>query len=302
MKTHTPAISDGRNEVSTYVSMSSTVPVQASTDAQVVNMWLHGKSPATQKSYHWETLRFAEHVGKPLRDVTLGDVQAYASSLEHYKPATQARALAAVKSLFTFAHRIGYIAFDPAAVVQLPKRKDDLAARIMPEAAVQRILATTTGRNHAIVRLLYGAGLRAAELVGLRWKDVQPREDAGQVTVYGKGGKTRAVKVSRTTWDTLEALRTDTTAADAPVFVSRKKHGQLTTVQVFRIVRDAAKNAGIPGNVSPHWLRHCHASHALDRQCPIHLLQGTLGHASVSTTSRYLHARPDASSSEFVPA
>ena len=66
------------------------------------------------------------------------------------------------------------------------------------------------------------------------------------------------------------------------------------------IVRQAAKQAGVTGTVSPHWLRHAHASHALDHGAPIHLVQATLGHASVSTTSAYLHARPGDSSARYL--
>lgn len=62
----------------------------------------------------------------------------------------------------------------------------------------------------------------------------------------------------------------------------------------------AAARAGLPAEVSAHWLRHAHASHALDRGAPIHLVQATLGHASVATTGRYLHARPSASSARFL--
>lgn len=71
--------------------------------------------------------------------------------------------------------------------------------------------------------------------------------------------------------------------------------------QVWRIVRRAAKRAGIDKEVSCHWLRHAHASHALDRGAPIHLVQATLGHSSISTTGRYLHARPTESSSSYLP-
>ena len=66
------------------------------------------------------------------------------------------------------------------------------------------------------------------------------------------------------------------------------------------IVRQAAERAGVAADVSPHWLRHAHASHALDRGAPIHLVQSTLGHASVSTTSCYLHAKPGDSSARFL--
>ena len=72
--------------------------------------------------------------------------------------------------------------------------------------------------------------------------------------------------------------------------------------RVLRIVQEAAKGAGVEGGVSPHWLRYAHATHSLERGAPIHLVQATLGHASVATTSRYLHARPSQSSAEFIVA
>jgi len=74
----------------------------------------------------------------------------------------------------------------------------------------------------------------------------------------------------------------------------------LQPTAVLRIVRRAAQRAGMNVAVSPHWLRHAHASHALDRGAPIHLVQATLGHASIITTGRYLHARPTDSSSRFL--
>jgi integrase/recombinase XerD len=62
----------------------------------------------------------------------------------------------------------------------------------------------------------------------------------------------------------------------------------------------AAQRAGFEGKVSPHWLRHAHATHALERGAPIHLVQATLGHTSVATTGRYLHARPTDSSARYL--
>jgi integrase/recombinase XerD len=85
------------------------------------------------------------------------------------------------------------------------------------------------------------------------------------------------------------------------MFPSRKGGGHLDASQVRRIVYAAAKKAGLEQKVSPHWMRHAHASHALDRSAPIHLVQATLGHSSVSTTGRYLHARPTESSSFYLP-
>jgi integrase/recombinase XerD len=98
----------------------------------------------------------------------------------------------------------------------------------------------------------------------------------------------------------LLAVRGDAGPVDA-IFASRKGGGHLDPSQVRRIVYMAARKAGLEQKVSPHWMRHAHASHALDRSAPIHLVQATLGHASVSTTGRYLHARPTESSSFYLP-
>jgi integrase/recombinase XerD len=268
-------------------------------DAQLVALWLHGRSVQTRVTYGRDVARFRAAVAVPLAQVTLGDLQAFADELAHLAPATQARILSAIKSLLAFGHRLGLLPVNVGAPLRLPKIKNDLAARILDEAAVQRLLALEPSRrNRALLRLTYGAGLRVSEVCALRWQDLQPRDaGAGQVTVYGKGGKTRTVLVTAGTWAELEGLGRG--AATAPVFVSRKG-GPLTREQVFRIVQAAARRAGIAANVSPHWLRHAHASHALDRGAPIHLVQATLGHASVATTGRYLHARPTESSAKYL--
>jgi integrase/recombinase XerD len=88
-------------------------------------------------------------------------------------------------------------------------------------------------------------------------------------------------------------------APDDPVFRSRKG-GALDPSQVLRIVQAAAQRAGLEAKVSPHWLRHGYASHALDRGAPVHLVAATLGHASIATTGRYAHARPSDSSSRYL--
>jgi site-specific recombinase XerC len=96
------------------------------------------------------------------------------------------------------------------------------------------------------------------------------------VTVYGKGGKTRAVLLPAPVWRDLEALREESAADEGPVFRSRKG-GPLTARQAQRLVDAAARRAGLRAGVSPHWLRHAHATHALERGAPIHLGQATLG-------------------------
>ena len=119
-----------------------------------------------------------------------------------------------------------------------------------------------------------------------------------QDSPIGKNGRTRSIALTAPLWSELTALR-GIAGAEEPVFPSRSGK-LLDRGRVRVIVRLAAKRAGVADAVSPHWLRHAHASHALDHGAPIHLVQATLGHSSVATTSSYLHARPGDSSARFL--
>ncbi len=300
----------------------------ADRDAELIGLWLHGRSPHTQRAYRADVRRFLCFAGKGLHQATLADLQAFADALarEVAAPAegtlvgppsvsdpetaprpplcaaSRARILSSVKSVLAFGHRLGLLPVDVGAALRLPGLRSRLAERILPEPDVQRMLALEPGaRNRALLRLLYAAGLRVSEICGLCWRDLSERGDAGQVSVLGKGGKTRTVLLSPATWHELRQLRASGAGEpQGPVFRSRTKGGHLDPSQVLRIVRAAAKRAGLETNVSPHWMRHAHASHALDRGAPIHLVQQTLGHASVATTGRYLHARPNDSSARYL--
>jgi integrase/recombinase XerD len=115
-----------------------------------------------------------------------------------------------------------------------------------------------------------------------------------QLSIAGKGGKLRQVLLPETVSRSRLSLRGDAGAND-PVFASRKG-GPLTQQGVDAMVKRAAKAAGINAKVSPHWPRHSHGSHAIDRGASLPEVQATLGHGNISTTSGYLHARPDSSS------
>ena len=279
---------------------AAAVPRQAEHDDQLITMWLHGRPKTTRRAYERHVERFLALTGKPLAMITVGDVQDFADSMAHLAPRSRNQGPSAVKSLLTYGQRIGYLSFNVGAVVKLEKVGNDLAQRILPEDAVQRMLHTSASpRNRAILRLLYGGGLRVSELVRLKWKDVQERNDGGQVTVFGKGGKTRHVLLSAATWEELVKLRNGGDP-DSPVFPSRRGGGRLDPSAAWRIVRKAAARAGIDGNVSPHWLRHAHASHALERGAPVALVRDTLRHSSVSRTNGYLHARPNDRSARYL--
>lgn len=286
------------------IQVVASAPVaQATSDEDMILRWIgRYRSPATQKGYRFDIGAFRQFTSKPLRAVTFGDVQDFAATLAHLAPPTVARRLSAVKSLLSFAHRLGYIPFNVGGVVETPHIKDKLAERIMSESDVQHMLREEKHpRNAALLRLVYGAGLRVSEACGLRWRDMVARDDAGQCSVFGKGGKTRVILLPAALWNHIAALRNGA-GRDDWVFRSRKKGGPLVPMQVHRIVKAAARRAKLPDSISAHWLRHAHASHALDRGAPVHVVQTTLGHASLQTTTRYSHARPGDSSARYLTA
>ena len=275
-----------------------------SQDAKLVELWLSIKTSShTRRAYAAEAARFIAFVNKPLSWVTLTDLHAWAEHLRQgsLKPASQNRAITTLKSLLSFAQETGYVTFNVGAAVKLRSNRDTLAQRILEESQVARLIdAAPEGRNRVLLKLLYVSGVRVSEVRGLKWCDALARQEGGQITVFGKGGRTRTILLKAKVWQQLQSLKGEAKAVD-PIFRSRKGGGALDVSQVRRIVYAAAKKAGLEQKVSPHWMRHAHASHALDRSAPIHLVQATLGHASVSTTGRYLHARPTESSSFYLP-
>jgi integrase/recombinase XerD len=283
-------------------SAAAEAPAQASSDREMVALWLGTfRSKHTRDAYCRDARAFLDFAAVPLHAVTVRVIQAYAGTLEHFAPATQARKLSAVKSLIALAHRLGYLLFDVGTPIQLPAVKDRLSERILSEWQVQRLLESVRdARDSAMLRLIYSAGLRVSEAVTLCWRDLAERGDAGQITVLGKGGKTRVVLLPAPIWARLIPLRGNA-GPDRAVFRSRQG-GSLTRSQVHRIVKSAAKRAKLPPAVSVHFLRHAHVSHALDRGAPVHVVRATVGHASLETTTRYSHARPDDSSSRYLKA
>lgn len=261
------------------------------TDDDLLELWLHGKSRHTQRACREDIGIFRAFSGKSLRATYLSDLQRYADALTG-APATRARRLKALKSLLSFAARLGYMPFNVGAAIRGPKVEQKLAERILSERQVFALLEAVedNARDHAMIRLLYNGGLRVSELLVLRWRNLID----GVANVTGKGGKTRVVRLSRGTWQEIQALRTDDAFSDDFVF-------PMSTCNAWKRVKRAARLAGIKDlPVSPHFLRHSHGTHALRRGADLATVRDTLGHESISTTGRYLHARPDKSSGDYL--
>ncbi len=157
------------NSLAPMIAVGSTGPVafprQAETDDQLLRLWLHGRPGNTTRAYSADVDQFIAFVGKRLQSITVGDLQEFADTLAELSDASRARKLSAVKSLLSYGHRIGYLPFNVGAPVRLPRIKDTIAERILPEETVLKMLALEPKpRNQAVLRLLYGAGLRVSEL------------------------------------------------------------------------------------------------------------------------------------------
>ena len=270
----------------------------AATDAGLVQLWLEGKRSAhTRRAYARDVAAFLDSLaasGRSLRTATVADASGFVNRLEG-APASRARTASAVKSLLTFGQKTGYLAFNVGSVLEVPRVPNDLAERILEEHEVKALLeAAGKGRDGLLVRFLYASGARVSEACALRWEHLHVmgtgKRAVAFVTLHGKGEKTRHVAISSKVTADLLKLRGDA-PLDAFVF-STASGGPVHPANVAKFVSACAARAGIKRAVSPHWLRHAHASHALDRGAPVSLVQSSLGHASLATTGRYTHAKP----------
>ncbi len=274
-------------------------------DDGLVALWLHGRPASTTRVYRRELESLRHQLvqsGTNLTTATLEQLQRHLAAIAAKAPRTRAKAIAAIRSFYRFHQKVGTIATDPSLALVAPKVPRDLAERILDQADIAKLIcAPATPAERAILRLLYVAGLRASELAGLYWRQVAPRANReGQVTVTGKGDKTRSVLIPADLYRALVDLKVNAQPSD-PVFPSARDPAKpIGTRSLLRVIKRAAAAAGLADKVSTHWLRHSHASHALDNGAPLHLVRDTLGHASISTTDRYLHARPNDGSARYL--
>lgn len=281
----------------------------ARSDDDLVRLWLAPRPKSTVKAYGAD-LEWWRSRGVPpaagLRALRLTHIAPGLAELDEGSPATRARRVAAIRSLLSFGHRVGYLPLNIGAVLKLPPVPNKLAERILEPDEVMRLLAAAAAaprqgvRDHCFVRVAYVSGARVDELVRLNFEHIHAASKGGaSLTLRGKGGKTRHVWVTPGTADELVELAKAQGVEKGPVFVNRFGK-RLSVRSAERLVEAATKRAKLQGKVSPHWLRHGHATHALERGAPIHQVAADLGHSSVATTSRYLHVRPGDGSARYL--
>jgi tyrosine recombinase XerC len=208
-----------------------------------------------------------------------------------YSRRAAARKLSSVKSFFKFLCWDGVLDYNPARGVKTPKLEKRLPG-FLTQSQIEEALNIAgddpvSRRDRAILEVLYGAGLRAAELVGLNIDDIDFSGET--IKVRGKGQKERILPLGQMAKKSLEQLLTLRNGAPEPaVFLS--KHGKrLSTRELQRIVKRRLLQIGDASGAHPHILRHSFATHLLERGADIRAVQELLGHSSLATTQVYTH-------------
>jgi integrase/recombinase XerC len=284
-----------------------------------------GASPHTLRAYRREITQFAayltEHFGAgvDLRRVEHTHIRGYLAALyaQGLSKASAARAVAAIRSWYKWLAKMGYVEQNAAALVATPKLPKHLP-RVPTIEQMNRALdggpksrlggAAWPARDAVIVELLYGCGIRNAELVGLDIRDIQWANEA--IRVHGKGNKQRDVPLGDAAAVALRAYLRERQAklleagkssealllsfrlkpSGAGESPDKRKIGgalRLTTRSVGRIVKTMAIAHGMAAETHPHTLRHAFGTHMLEEGADLRAIQELLGHERLSTTQRY---------------
>jgi integrase/recombinase XerD len=256
-------------------------------------------SPRTVDAYRRDLEDVTAFLGGSPADATDERLAEYVASMRARGLAatTIARRIAALRSFYKHQMLIGARRDNPAAELALPKRARTLPRTLSPGEA-ERLIEAATGtspralRDRALVELLYGAGLRVSEAVGLERSGVDLEHRL--VRCIGKGSKERVVPIGREAAEALRRYlahgRPHLDRRHRPELYLNAKGGALTRAGVFLILRRLAGKAGLePERIHPHLLRHSFATHLLEGGADLRSVQEMLGHADLATTERYTH-------------
>jgi len=257
------------------------------------------RAPRTVDAYRRDLEHVSAFLGASPATASTDDLERYLADLRAAgrAPSTLARRTAALRTFYRHQQLLGERQDNPAAELDLPRRRPKLPRTLSPGEA-ERLIDAASGtqprdlRDRALVELLYGAGLRVSEAVSLEKASIAL--DDRLVRCVGKGGKERIVPIGR---HAVEALRRYLSRGrphldrrHRPELFLNAQGGPLTRAGAFLILKRRAEKAGLdPARVHPHLLRHSFATHLLEGGADLRSVQEMLGHADLSTTELYTH-------------
>jgi integrase/recombinase XerD len=257
------------------------------------------RAPRTVEAYRADLAKLAATLGHSPATATTHELERWVAQMraDGLAATTVGRRVAAVRSFFRHQQLLGARTDNPAAELELPKRTRRLPRTLSP-AEAERLIEAANGttpralRDAALVELLYGAGLRVSEAVGLEKGGVDLEQRL--VRTIGKGNKERVVPVGRAAVEALRRYlargRPFLDTRHRPELFLNAKGGPLTRAGAFLILRKLAAKAGLePERVHPHLLRHSFATHLLEGGADLRSVQELLGHADLATTELYTH-------------
>ncbi len=273
-------------------------------DVAILGSWLFQKGQKTQRYYRRIVREFFNYYpGLTLRTTEVTHLALFLKTYGINADSTRNTYKNALSSLFTFATKAGYIPRNPALALESIKTPDKIYSKVLSKAQVEQMIRKEESlRNRMILKILYYTGIRVDEICKLRVSSFQKSDHGVVMIVEGKGRKVRSIHMPEHL-----ALEIEQYMMDLPseyLFTTQKNcfgnYEPLSTSQVFRIVKNSAKTAKLSVAPSPHWLRHTSATHAIEAGAPIHVVQRSLGHESISTTGKYLDIRPKESVGDYL--
>ena len=260
----------------------------APTDAEYyLHCWLkeRAKSEHTAEAYRRDVRDFLNAVGKPFASIEVGDLNRYKINLAEYALATRQRKIVALRSFYDYLNGLEVANINLSHFKAPGMRRQINPNKLLTPAEVSALVEAAKPDREAYLftRLLYTTGARVSEAVGLRWRDLTPIADAGEIVLHGKGDKWRRVPIPAALWRDLLEHRGISADADAVFQSIPDRH------IAARLIARLAKAARIDKPVTPHSLRHACASHLLERGANVAGVRDLLGHSSLSTTNLYAH-------------
>jgi integrase/recombinase XerD len=223
-------------------------------------------------------------------------------SKQKFSERSQARWISSIKAFFKFLIEDEFREDNPASLLEGPKLGLYLPDTLsLPD--INKIIAAIEAnsdlgkRNHCIIEVLYGCGLRVSELIDLKISNINFKEQ--YIKVNGKGNKTRFVPLADYTAELLETYIKEVRSKskinkkyEDTLFLN-SRGTSMSRVIVFLIIKELTDKAGVSKKISPHTFRHSFATHLLQNGADLRYIQEMLGHSSITTTAIYTHLKTE---------